>query len=193
MKLTKTSFLSLGGWAALHSRATSQRVLHFIKVVFLSMITLSGSIILVRSLSLILLSYIGTSTVVTFFCGELVLYLLIKVLRDDFYYWLPFGNFKILLSFIFRVVIKVITGEQGSSECRLGQTSLKRDKASCSSNAILSHFVRSSPSIPIRLLPSPPMRCTRALYCYQTLLCLCIAGIPMKWAEHIIPSVCCNQ
>ena len=79
-------------------------------VVFIALVVLCSTMILIRGLILVLLSQIDTTLVTAYLCFDLGFYLLVKVIRNDFYYWLPHdGFFEIPLSLIFRVVVKTVT------------------------------------------------------------------------------------
>ena len=59
---------------------------------------------------LVLIGLESRSLAGLYFCTDLGLYLLIKILRDDFYYWLPLdGLMAVIVSLLCRIVIKVVT------------------------------------------------------------------------------------
>jgi hypothetical protein len=78
-------------------------------VVFVSMLLLSAGMLLIRCTTIVLLGLIGGSWAILYIGTDLGLYLLVKILRGDFWYWIPLGgNLEIGNSILFRVVIKVI-------------------------------------------------------------------------------------
>ena len=79
---------------------------------FFSLFCLSASNLSVRSFACILFfTKVGFQGVVTLLAIELSIYLVIKLLRQDFKYWLPLGGglFENFASLIIRVYVKVIT------------------------------------------------------------------------------------
>ena len=56
----------------------------------------------------------GTTMVLSFFGGEMMLYLVWKVVRSDFIAWFPVdGPLGVVLSLLYRVVVKVIADFSG--------------------------------------------------------------------------------
>mmetsp|Transcript_6163 Transcript_6163/g.12231 ORF Transcript_6163/g.12231 Transcript_6163/m.12231 type:complete len:592 (+) Transcript_6163:1-1776(+) len=79
-------------------------------IVFASMIFFCSGVLMIRSLTIVLLSLLGMWWAFAFVGADLVLYLTIKLLRNDFWYWVPLGgNLEILMSFLCRVIVKIIT------------------------------------------------------------------------------------
>jgi hypothetical protein len=79
-------------------------------LVFASMLLLSAGMLLIRCTTIVLLGLIGGSWAFLYIGADLGLYLLVKILRGDFWYWIPMGgNLEIVNSIIFRVLIKIIT------------------------------------------------------------------------------------
>ena len=81
-------------------------------VVFLSMLLLSAGMLLIRCTTIVLLGLIGGSWAFLYIGADLGLYLLVKILRGDFWYWMPLGgNIEIVSSILYRVI--------GKDHCRL--------------------------------------------------------------------------
>jgi hypothetical protein len=79
-------------------------------VVFVSTLLLSAGMLLIRCTTIVLLGIIGSSSVFLYIGADLGLYILVKILRGDFWYWIPLGgNIEIVSSILGRVVIKIIT------------------------------------------------------------------------------------
>jgi hypothetical protein len=77
-------------------------------VVFVSMMLLSAGMLLIRCTTIVLLGLIGGSWAFLYIGADLGLYLLVKILRGDFWYWLPSGgNMEIVTSIVFRVIVKI--------------------------------------------------------------------------------------
>ncbi|GMI43368.1 hypothetical protein TrCOL_g9829 [Triparma columacea] len=78
-------------------------------VVFVSMLLFTAGMLLIRCTTIVLLGLMGGSWALLYIGADLGLYLLVKILRGDFWYWLPLGgNLEILSSILGRVVIKII-------------------------------------------------------------------------------------
>jgi hypothetical protein len=78
-------------------------------VVFVSMLLVSAGMLLIRCTTIVLLGLIGGSWAFLYIGADLGLYILVKILRGDFWYWMPFGgNLEIVSSILFRVIVKVI-------------------------------------------------------------------------------------
>ena len=61
----------------------------------------------------------GKTLAVVFLCGEVFLYLLMKIMRGDFWYWMQVdGVFALSLAFIIRALVKVITDFTGCMHFR---------------------------------------------------------------------------
>jgi hypothetical protein len=77
--------------------------------VFVSMLLYTAGMLLIRCTTIVLLGLMGGSWVSLYISADLGLYLLVKILRGDFWYWIPAGgNIEIVSSIIMRVVIKII-------------------------------------------------------------------------------------
>jgi hypothetical protein len=65
--------------------------------------------LLIRCTTIVLLGLIGGSWSFLYIGADLGLYLLVKILRGDFWYWVPFGsNIEIVCSILNRVIVKTI-------------------------------------------------------------------------------------
>jgi hypothetical protein len=78
---------------------------------FVAMVLFSAGMLLTRCYSIVLMGLLGSKFAFAFVGADLGLYLLVKVLRKDFWYWLPLGNNKLELfsSLIARIMVKIIT------------------------------------------------------------------------------------
>jgi hypothetical protein len=78
-------------------------------VVFVSMLLLSAGMLLIRCTTIVLLGLMGGSWAFLYIGADLCLYFFVKMLRGDFWYWMPIGgNAEIVSSIIFRVMAKII-------------------------------------------------------------------------------------
>jgi hypothetical protein len=78
-------------------------------VVFVSMMLFTAGMLLIRCTTIVLLGLMGGSWAFLYIGVDLGLYLLVKVLRGDFWYWMAVGgNAEIGSSILVRVVIKII-------------------------------------------------------------------------------------
>jgi hypothetical protein len=78
-------------------------------VVFASMLLLSAGMLLIRCTTIVLLGLMGGSWAFLYIGVDLGLYLLVKILRGDFWYWIPFGgNVEVVSSTIIRLIVKII-------------------------------------------------------------------------------------
>ena len=65
--------------------------------------------LIVRALVLVMLGLVSQSLAIFYMCFDMGLYLLFKIVRGDFFYWVPLTGFlEISMSFINRVIGKVI-------------------------------------------------------------------------------------
>jgi len=69
-----------------------------------------------RSFGCALLAYSDANKVILFIGGEIGLYLVYKILRQDFHYWVP--NAPLILSIFERIIVKVITEFTGCIHLR---------------------------------------------------------------------------
>ena len=80
-----------------------------ILVMFLSLMLLSSTMLLVKTLTMVLLGLASTRIFIIYLGADLILYLLYKIMRNDFFYWLPIdGCLEIFASLALRVIAKVI-------------------------------------------------------------------------------------
>jgi hypothetical protein len=78
-------------------------------LVFVTMVLLSAGMLLIRCMIIVLLVLIEGSWVALYIGADLGLYLVVKILRGDFWYWVPLGGkAEIACSIVMRVFIKVI-------------------------------------------------------------------------------------
>jgi hypothetical protein len=78
-------------------------------VVFVFMMLLTAGMLLIRCTTIVLFGMMGGSWAFLYIGADLGLYLSVKMLRGDFWYWLPTGgNMEIVSSIIFRVIVKII-------------------------------------------------------------------------------------
>jgi hypothetical protein len=79
-------------------------------VVFVSMLLFTAGMLIIRCTTIVLLGLMGGRWVLLYIGADLGLYLLVKILRGDFWYWLPLGgNAEIVNSIVNRVIVKIIT------------------------------------------------------------------------------------
>jgi len=79
----------------------------------------STLLLLVRSFSAAMLMLVNKRYLVTYLAGDMALYLLQKVARGDFHYWLPIdGAGGLLVSLLMRVIIKIIADFTGVIQFR---------------------------------------------------------------------------
>jgi hypothetical protein len=65
--------------------------------------------LLIRCTTIVLLGLMGGRWAFLYIGADLGLYILVKILRGDFWYWIPFGgNIEIMSSIVMRVIIKII-------------------------------------------------------------------------------------
>jgi hypothetical protein len=79
-------------------------------IIFASITFFSAGMLLIRCMTIVVLGLIGGKWVALYIGGDLVLYLTLKLVRGDFWYWAHVGGqVEILSSIIIRVMVKVIT------------------------------------------------------------------------------------
>jgi hypothetical protein len=79
-------------------------------LVFVSMMILTAGMLLIRCMTIVLLGLMGGSWVALYIGGDLVLYLAVKLLRGDLWYWVPLGGkAEMLSSSVTRVLVKIVT------------------------------------------------------------------------------------
>ena len=83
-------------------------------MIFGCMIVNGSLLLLVRSFSAAMLMLAGTKYLVMYMVGDMALYLVLKVARGDFHYWIPIdGMLGVLVSLISRVIAKTIVDFTG--------------------------------------------------------------------------------
>jgi hypothetical protein len=79
-------------------------------IIFVSMMLFSAIMLVLRCMTIVVLGLLGGKWVSLYIGADLGLYLLVKVFRGDFWYWIPVGgNVEILSSIVFRVLVKIVT------------------------------------------------------------------------------------
>jgi hypothetical protein len=79
-------------------------------VVFVSMLLFTAGMLIIRCTTIVLLGLIGGSWALLYVGADLILYLLVKILRGDFWYWAPLGGkAEIVSTILLRVLVKIIT------------------------------------------------------------------------------------
>jgi hypothetical protein len=78
-------------------------------IIFGSMMFFSAGMLVIRCMTIVVLGLLGGKWVSLYVGADLGLYLFVKVLRRDFWYWLPVGgNAEIVSSIVSRVLVKVV-------------------------------------------------------------------------------------
>jgi hypothetical protein len=71
---------------------------------------LSAGMLLIRCTTIVLLGLMGGRWVFLYIGADLGLYLLVKILRGDFWYWIPYGGItEVVNSILCRVIVKIVT------------------------------------------------------------------------------------
>jgi hypothetical protein len=79
-------------------------------IIFVAMIFFSACMLVIRCMTIVMLGLLGGRWIILYLGADLGLYLLAKVLRGDFWYWMPAGgNVEIVSSIVARVLVKVVT------------------------------------------------------------------------------------
>ena len=79
-------------------------------IVFMSLVFFSSGMVMIRCFIIALLGLRGVKWAMAYIGGDLFFYLIIKLARDDFWYWLPIeGKWHIVVSFMARTITKLIT------------------------------------------------------------------------------------
>jgi hypothetical protein len=79
-------------------------------IIFGSMMFFSVGMLVIRCMTIVVLGLLGGRWVGLYFGADLGLYLLVKILRGDFLYWVPLGgNTEVVNSIVNRVLVKVVT------------------------------------------------------------------------------------
>jgi hypothetical protein len=83
------------------------------------MIMNGALLLLVRSVSTALLAIVGTRWLIAYYASDMCLYFAYKLLRRDFWHWVPLeGAASVLQSVLDRVVIKVLVDFTGIVQMR---------------------------------------------------------------------------
>jgi hypothetical protein len=78
-------------------------------IIFVSMALFSAGMLVIRCMTIVVLGLLGGRWVSLYIGADLGLYLLVKVLRGDFWYWIPVGgNAEIVNSIACRLMVKVV-------------------------------------------------------------------------------------
>ena len=78
-------------------------------IVFSSMVVFSSGMLLIRCMTIIILALLGSRWVALYIGADLGLYLTVKIMRGDFWYWVPVGgSVEILSSMLGRILVKLI-------------------------------------------------------------------------------------
>jgi hypothetical protein len=78
-------------------------------IVFVSMLLFTAGMLLIRCTTIVLLGLMGGSWAFLYIGADLGLYLLVKILRGDFWYWTPIGGkAEIVSSISMRVIVKIV-------------------------------------------------------------------------------------
>mmetsp|Transcript_7756 Transcript_7756/g.15576 ORF Transcript_7756/g.15576 Transcript_7756/m.15576 type:complete len:771 (+) Transcript_7756:890-3202(+) len=78
--------------------------------IFGTMVFFSAGMLLIRCTTIVLLGVIGKRWAFVYIGADVGLYLVIKMLRGDFWYWVPLGgNAEIVSSIVARVLVKIVT------------------------------------------------------------------------------------
>jgi hypothetical protein len=79
-------------------------------VAFVSMLLFTAGMLLIRCTTIVLLGLMGRRWAFLYIGADLGLYMLAKILRGDFWYWIPVGgSAEIANSIISRVLVKIVT------------------------------------------------------------------------------------
>jgi hypothetical protein len=79
-------------------------------IIFVSMMFFSACMLSIRCMTIVVLGLLGGRWVSLYVGADLCLYLLVKIFRGDFWYWMPVGGkAEIVSSIVARVLVKVVT------------------------------------------------------------------------------------
>ena len=79
----------------------------------------SALLLLVRSVSMALLSMAGGNWVLVYYASDMGLYFMYKILRRDFWHWAPLvGAANVVWSILNRLIVKVLVGHTGVIQFR---------------------------------------------------------------------------
>uniref|UniRef100_A0A7S2QVX8 Uncharacterized protein n=1 Tax=Triparma pacifica TaxID=91992 RepID=A0A7S2QVX8_9STRA len=77
--------------------------------IFVTLIFFSAGMLLIRCTCIVLLGLVGKQWVFAYIGADLALYLMVKIMRGDFWYWIPAGpQAELLLSCWIRTLIKIV-------------------------------------------------------------------------------------
>ena len=83
--------------------------------------------LLARALVLVMLGLVSQTSALLYLCFDMGLYLLYKIVRGDFFYWLPLeGCIEMAVSLVVRVIVKVIVDYTSNGESRMMQKKKKK-------------------------------------------------------------------
>jgi hypothetical protein len=78
-------------------------------IIFILMALFSAGMLVIRCMTIVVLGLLGGRWVSLYIGADLGLYLLVKFLRGDFWYWIPVGgNAEVVSSIVFRFLVKVV-------------------------------------------------------------------------------------
>jgi hypothetical protein len=78
-------------------------------IIFVLMMLFSAGMLIIRCMTIVVLGLLGGNWVSLYVGADLGLYLIVKVLRGDFWYWMRLdGNAEIVSSIVSRVLVKVV-------------------------------------------------------------------------------------
>jgi hypothetical protein len=78
-------------------------------IIFVSTTLFSAGMLVIRCMTIVVLGLLGGRWVSLYVGADMLLYLLVKVLRGDFWYWMSLGgNVEIVSSIVTRVLVKVV-------------------------------------------------------------------------------------
>jgi hypothetical protein len=79
-------------------------------IIFVAMMLFSAGMLVIRCMTIVVLGLLGGRWASLYVSADLLLYLLVKVLRGDFWYWISAGNnVEIVSSIVGRLLVKVVT------------------------------------------------------------------------------------
>mmetsp|Transcript_23176 Transcript_23176/g.43548 ORF Transcript_23176/g.43548 Transcript_23176/m.43548 type:complete len:1049 (-) Transcript_23176:44-3190(-) len=89
-------------------------------IIFVMMTIMASTMVMIRGFALVMIAQLSMQYLTIFFSVDMGLFLLSKLLRDDFIYWIPVDNriFEFVLSLMMRLIIKIITDFTGCVQFR---------------------------------------------------------------------------
>ncbi|GMI02548.1 hypothetical protein TrVE_jg10594 [Triparma verrucosa] len=89
-------------------------------IVFVMMTIMASTMVMIRGFALVMIGQLSMQYLTIFLSIDMGLFLLSKLLRDDFIYWIPVDNriFEFVLSLMMRLIIKIITDFTGCVQFR---------------------------------------------------------------------------